>query len=150
MAPYFAFLHHLAAFALVAALAVELVLLKGELTLQNARKIRQADMLYGAAAGLVVVVGILRAAYFEKGSAYYLNSMSFWAKMAAFALVGLASLLPTFEFLAWGGALKAGRVPELSAARLRRLRAIVHAELVGIGFILLFAALMAKGVGLRG
>ena len=45
MAPFFAFLHHLAAFTLVAALVVEFVLLKDELTLRSARKILVADMI---------------------------------------------------------------------------------------------------------
>ena len=39
MVAFFAFLHHLAAFALVAALAVEFVLIKSELSLANARKL---------------------------------------------------------------------------------------------------------------
>ena len=36
----FAFLHHLAAFVLVAAIAVEFVLLRGELTLWSARRLQ--------------------------------------------------------------------------------------------------------------
>jgi putative membrane protein len=42
MAWLFAFLHHAAAFALVAALAVELVLLRGELTAQNVSLVKLA------------------------------------------------------------------------------------------------------------
>ena len=47
MTSLFAFLHHLAAFTLVAALAVEFVLLRGELTLARARQILSADRIYG-------------------------------------------------------------------------------------------------------
>ena len=39
----FAFLHHLAAFALVAAFAIEFVLLRGELTLWVARRLQVTD-----------------------------------------------------------------------------------------------------------
>ena len=71
MAALFAFLHHLAAFVLVAAIAVEFVLIKSELNVANARKILRADQIYGAAAGALLVVGLLRVFFFEKGAAYY-------------------------------------------------------------------------------
>src|SRR4051812_7885143 len=107
MSPYFAFLHHVAAFVVFAALVVELVLVKGELTLKIARKIQLADMAYGIAAGSVIVIGLFRVFYFEKGAGYYIHSMSFWVKMAAFIAVGLLSIMPTVEFLSWSKSLKA-------------------------------------------
>jgi uncharacterized membrane protein len=55
----FAFLHHLAAFALVSALVVEFVLIRGELSLATARRIRLYDAVYGASAGIVLVIGLL-------------------------------------------------------------------------------------------
>ena len=60
MAALFAFLHHLAAFTLVASLAVEMVVIGGELTLQAARKLRLADLAYGISAGLLLIVGLAR------------------------------------------------------------------------------------------
>lgn len=60
MSAFFAFLHHVAAFTLVAAVAVEFVLLRGELTVQRARQIRFAELALGIAAGIVFVVGMLR------------------------------------------------------------------------------------------
>jgi putative membrane protein len=74
---FLAFLHHLAAFALVAALTVELVLLNGELTLKSARRLQMIDAVYGASAGLLLLVGLLRVFYFEKGAAYYFHSAPF-------------------------------------------------------------------------
>src|SRR5256885_9702498 len=71
MTPFFAFLHHLAAFTLVAALAVEFVLIRGELNLGTARKLQRIDMVFGLSAGGVLVVGLLRGFYFEKGASYY-------------------------------------------------------------------------------
>jgi putative membrane protein len=55
----FAFLHHLAAFVLVSALVVEFVLIKGELSLATARRIRLYDAVHGASAGIVLVIGLL-------------------------------------------------------------------------------------------
>jgi len=69
-----AFLHHVAAFALVAALAVEFVLIRGELTVATARRLARADMILGISAGVLLAVGLLRVFYFEKGAAYYFHS----------------------------------------------------------------------------
>ena len=150
MSALFAFLHHVAAFTLVAALAIEFVTLGGELTVATARRLVRTDRVFGIAAGVVLGVGLLRVFFFEKGSAYYFHSIPFLAKLALFAAVGLASIPPTLEFLSWRRDLAQGRAPVLSDARRRRLRALMHAELAGIVLILLCAALMARGVGMFG
>lgn len=150
MAPLFAFLHHLAIFALFAALVVEFIVLQDALTLRSARKIRVADMVYGIAAGSVIVVGVLRVAYFEKGAAYYLHSVPFWIKMATFMAVGVMSIWPTIEFLSWSKPLKRGQVPAVTPRKIRFIRRLIHLELAGVVIILLAAALMAKGVGYAG
>src|SRR3981081_2005615 len=50
MPALFAFLHHVAAFALVAALAVEFVLIREEIKLQAARRLLLAALVFGPAA----------------------------------------------------------------------------------------------------
>jgi putative membrane protein len=150
MSTLFAFLHHLAAFAFVAALMLEFVLIRGELTAQNARRILVADMVAGAAAGAVLVVGLLRVFHFEKGSLYYANSAAFIAKMTLFVIVALLSIYPTLTFLSWRKALAEGRAPTVEAGRLRRVRTLLHLELVGITLLILAAAMMARGVGFFG
>jgi putative membrane protein len=150
MSSLFAFLHHLAAFALVAALVLELVLLRGPLTAWSARRILAADAAYGASAGLLLAVGLARVFFYEKGFGYYINSIPFMVKFALFIVVGVASIYPTIRFLSWRQALKQGRVPELGEAEQRRLRGIVHVELLAVVLIILCAALMARGVGMLG
>ena len=150
MSALFAFLHHVAAFALVAALAVEFVLLRGELDARSARRLQLADLVFGASAGVVLLVGLLRVFYFEKGASYYFHSAPFIAKLALFVAVGLLSIAPTKEFLSWSKLLKRGQAPVLSDGRRRRLRALMHWELMGVALILLCAALMARGVGFLG
>jgi putative membrane protein len=147
MSAVFAFLHHLAAFTLVAALAVEFVLIRGELTLANARLLQRTDIVFGIAAGVLLVVGLLRVFYFEKGADYYFSSMTFLTKLSLFLLLGLLSIVPTIEFLSWRKATSAGRVPTVAPAKLSSIRRIIHAELAGIVVILLCAALMARGIG---
>ena len=141
----FAFLHHLAAFTLVAAVALEFVLLRGELTLWSARRLQVADIVLGIAATVLLLVGLARVFWFEKGAAYYFHNHAFLGKLTLFIVVALLSIVPTIEFLSWREAVKAGQVPVVAADKLRRVRMIVHIELAAIVLILLFAAMMAKG-----
>jgi len=150
MTPFFAFLHHLAAFALVAALAVEFVLIRGELNLGTARKLQRIDMVFGLSSGVVLVVGLLRVFYFEKGASYYFHSAPFIAKLSLFAIVGLLSIYPTLEFASWSKSLKQGQMPALTERKIASIRSVIHWELAGVVVIILCAALMAKGVGYLG
>ncbi|HEY5831513.1 MAG: DUF2214 family protein [Hyphomicrobiaceae bacterium] len=148
MAVLFAFLHHLAAFTLFAALVVELILIREQPTAGTARRLLTADMVFGISAGILLVVGLTRVYYFEKGATYYFHTWTFSAKLTLFILIGLLSIVPTRELLSWRAAVRQGQAPTVSAARLRRLRTIIHLELMGVVLILLMAALMAKGIGL--
>ena len=145
-----AFLHHAAAFVVVAVLVVELVLLKGELTLTSMRSLVRMDAAYGIAAAVLLIVGLLRVFYTEKGAAYYFASGTFLAKFALFLIVGLLSIYPTLTFLRWRPALREQRVPTLAADVRRTLRLLVHVELTLLFVIMLLAAMMARGIGFLG
>jgi putative membrane protein len=145
MTVLFAFLHHVAAFTLVGALAVEFVLIKQEFNIATARRLAVTDAVLGASAGVLLVVGLLRVFYFEKGAAYYFHSHAFLTKFSLFVIVALLSIVPTIEFLSWRKALKAGQAPAVAAPKLKRLRTIIHIELAAVVIILLCAAIMAKG-----
>ena len=140
-----AFLHHLAAFTLVAAVAIEFALIRGELTLSSARRLVVTDMVYGIAAGALLVIGLLRVFFFEKGADYYFHSHAFLAKFSLFVVVGLLSIVPTLEFLSWRKATTAGQLPAISARKLRLVTGVIHGELFAIVIILLCAAIMARG-----
>ena len=145
MSTLFAFLHHVSAFTLVAALAIEFTLIRGELTLASARRLQVADLVLGIAAGALLVIGLLRVFFFEKGASYYFHSHAFLAKFSLFIVVGLLSIVPTMEFLSWRGALTAGQVPTIGARKLRLVTGIIHGELLAVVIILLCAAIMARG-----
>jgi len=142
-----AFLHHAAAFTLVSALAVEVALFKPPLSPTQARRLLRTDTIYGVSAGVLLVVGLLRVAYFEKGPAYYWHDAFFLLKFAAFLLAALISIYPTVIFYSWNQTLGAGTAPEISAAGARRVRMCLMLELAAILIILLCAALMARGFG---
>lgn len=143
----FAFLHHLAAFTVAACLFYEWVAFHRNLTVAEARRIQRVDLIYGIAAGLVLLVGLLRVFYFEKGAGFYGISPFFWVKMAAFALVAILSIYPTIRYIGWNKALKAGQAPAIPEAEFVRIRWLLRLEMVGLALILLAAPLMARGVG---
>lgn len=60
---FFAFLHHVAAFTLVAALVLEFILVKDGLSVKTARKLQLADLAIGVSAGVVLIVGFLQVIY---------------------------------------------------------------------------------------
>lgn len=150
MAALLAFLHHLAAFALVAALTAELVLVRGALTVESARRIVRFDAVYGVSAVVLLAVGLLRVFFFEKGAAYYFQSAPFLGKLALFAAIGLLSVYPTREFLSWRKSLRHGQLPVLDAGKLHTLGRVIHWELALVALILLLAALAARGIGYFG
>lgn len=145
MIVFTAFLHHLTAFTVVAAIAIEFVLLRGELTLWTARRLQVVDQILGIAATILLVVGLSRVYWFEKGASYYFHNHAYLTKLGLFIIVALLSLVPTFEFLSWRKAVQAGQAPVVAPGKLKRVRMIVHIELAAIVLILLCAALMAKG-----
>lgn len=150
MTSLFAFLHHIAAFALVAALAIELVVIRNELSLRSARTLVMADSIYGLSATIVLIIGFSRVFFFEKGATYYFHSAAFIAKVSLFVLVALVSIYPTVQFLSWRSHLKQGAVPPIVPAKLRRIRATIHWELIGVVLIILCAVWMARGIGFFG
>ena len=142
-----AFVHFLAFFALAAALVLELALIAESMSLETARRIQRADRVIGISATLVLVFGFLRVFYFEKGSEYYLSNSFFQIKLGLFIIAALISLYPTIQFVRWNSELSQGIAPDLTSAMVKRLKSVIHWELVLIGGILLCASLMAKGFG---
>ena len=96
-----AILHHLLAFLLAGVLAAEFVLVRRGLGGRNLSVLGHVDGAYGALAGAIILVGAGRVIFGLKGWEYYVYNHAFWAKMAAFALVGILSIAPTRRILRW-------------------------------------------------
>lgn len=140
-------LHHIAAFTLTACLIYEFVAYRKGLTVEEARRIQRVDLVYGIAAGLVIVVGLLRVYFFEKGSNYYFSNYVFWTKMALFTIVGLLSIYPTICYIKWNPILAENKSPEIPEQEYRNIRLLLWLEMAGLVLILFAAPLMARGIG---
>ena len=137
-------LHHLLVFGLVAMLVAEAVLLRGPLQAGTDARLAKLDGGYGACAGLLLLVGLMRVFMGLKGEDFYLHNPWFHAKVGTFVLVGLLSILPTIKFLRWRKAERAnpGVVP--SDRDLATMRTVLRIELAGIAAIFVLAAAMAR------
>jgi putative membrane protein len=117
------------------------------LTLANAKLLQRADIVFGVSATLLLVIGLLRVFYFEKGAEYYFANHSFLTKLGLFVVVAALSVLPTVEFLKWRKATTAGQIPAVAPQRLALLRRLIHMEIAGVLLIIACAAMMARGIG---
>ena len=110
------------------------------------RRAFSADAAWGAAAGLWLVTGLIRAfAGLEKGTDYYLGNHVFWTKMALFVLVVALEIAPMTTLIRWRIAAKRGQPIDFSRApRLARTSRIQAWILV---LMVLAATAMARGIG---
>jgi putative membrane protein len=120
--------------------------LKGPLDADGLRRLLAADNVWGIAALLWIVTGLLRAfAGLEKGADFYLHSPLFWTKMALFLLVLLLEIRPMITFIRWR--IKLGRGETVDTSVAPALYTHNHIELAIVVVMVFVASLMARGVG---
>lgn len=142
-----AIIHHLLVFSLAGIIGAEFVLTRGELAATTLRRLVGIDRHYGIIAMLIIIVGIGRVIYGLKGWEFYVYNWVFWAKMAAFAIVGLLSIIPTVRFVSWNRQAVANPAFAVPAAELASVKIHVRAEAFVFLLIPVFAAAMARGYG---
>jgi putative membrane protein len=143
-----AIVHHLIVFGLAAVLAAELALMRpAAMSPHTVRLLGRFDAAYGVMALAILVVGFLRVKYGAKGPAFYMHNPVFWAKIAAFAVVGLVSIRPTLRILAWQKLAKADAAFVPALDEVNALRRTMLLEIHVFALIPIFAAMMARGVG---
>ncbi len=120
--------------------------LKGTLDADGLRRLLAADNVWGIAALLWIVTGLLRAfGGLEKGADFYLRSPLFWVKMGLFVLILLLEIRPMITLIRWRARLGRGLTVDTSPAR--ALYALNHIELALVVVMVLVASMMARGVG---
>ena len=144
----FSFLHFLAVFGIFATVFLEWQTMSRSPTYIEAKRIQLCDRWFGIFAGVVLIVGLLRVYYFEKGMAFYFSNPYFNAKLTLFFLVGLLSIYPTVRFIKWRPQTKQGSAPAVSAIEFKWIMAVLRTELVLLLGVAMCASLMARGVGL--
>lgn len=135
-------LHFIAIFALVAALVTQHMLLKPEMNRSELGRIAKVDMIYGIAAILVLVAGVLLLVSVGKPSVFYFKNPLFHIKFTLFIAVALLSIYPTIFFIK-------NRRPQQEITPIPRKIIILNRIQLTLVFIIpIFASLMARGIGL--
>jgi putative membrane protein len=140
--------HHLLIFSLFGLLVMEMVMLRPEIPRATLMRLSRIDIAYGIVAGAIVIIGICRVFFGLKGPEFYVQNPIFWAKIASFVAIGLLSLPPTLRIIRWRRASDADPTFRPDAAAVARTKRLMHYEGVGFIFVLVFAAMMARGIGL--
>jgi putative membrane protein len=139
-----AWIHYIGIMLLLACLLGEHLVLKPQPSLAEARTLRIVDNIYGGAAGVVLITGIMRM-FLEKGADYYLHDIAFHILVALFVIIGVLSIYPTVIFIRWRGAVRAGQAPQLADGQFGRIQMILRAEMALLLLAPLFATGMAHG-----
>lgn len=134
--------HHLLVFALFGVLFAELVLVRRGVDLTTVNRISRIDLMYGALAALIVIVGFSRAIFAAKGWTYYSHNLFFHLKVGTFIVIGLLSAPPTIAYIRWR---TTGAAP--TDAQVDTVRRFLWAELLLFALLPAFAAAMARGYG---
>jgi putative membrane protein len=120
--------------------------LRGRLDGEGVRRVLAADNVWGIAAGLWIVTGLLRAfGGLEKGTDFYLRSPLFWVKMALFVLILLLEVRPMVTLIRWR--IRLGRGEPVDTGPAPGLYTLNHVELALVVVMVFVASLMARGVG---
>lgn len=139
-------LHHLLILMYAGVFIAEAFLLRPGLGGANLKLLARLDSMYGSIAGAVIVIGIARVYFGLKGWEYYIYYWVFWAKMSAFALMGLLSVVPTMRIIQWRKAAEADPAYVVPDQDVAAARTFVRAEAAAFALVPIFAAMMARGV----
>jgi putative membrane protein len=142
-----AIVHHLLVFLLAGVLAFEVGVIRPSMKREDILRVASVDNWYGILAAGILVVGFSRAIYAAKGWAYYEVNGFFWAKIAAFVIVALFSIIPTIQIIRWRRALNADATFLPAAPDIAGVRRYLWAEVAFFALIPVFAAAMARGYG---
>lgn len=106
----------------------------------------RADAVWGMAAGLWLVTGLVRAfSGLEKGADYYMGNHFFLGKMGLFLLIVALEILPMAGLIGWRKRARRGEPIDFAKAPLYARISRVQAWLIVI--MVLAATAMARGFG---
>jgi putative membrane protein len=136
--------HHLLVFSLAGIVAYELAAVRAGIDAGAITRVARVDAFYGLVAIAIIAVGLSRAVYAAKGWDYYAANHWFWAKMGAFAVLGLLSVMPTVAFIRWRRGAKADPTFTPDERQVRLVRRHLWMEVAVFATIPAFAAAMAR------
>lgn len=144
-----AYLHYVAMISIAAVLVAQHMACVPGITAGRIRLLARLDLLYLGLVVLALASGVARLVWFARGTAFYLHNPVFYIKLALFLAVGLISISPTRQYLAWMRGLKSGGPVVVADYEVLRVRRAIVIQLFVFALIPLMATLMARGIGIQ-
>ena len=145
--PILAFVHIAALLAVVVFLTSQAALCRPEwMNPAVVRRLAKVDLIYLVAAVALLLTGLARIIWGDKGMDWYLHNWLLHVKITAYIVIALMSLGPTFAYRRWLKALQRdGSLP--LPTDVTRIRKLVMIEAHLIALVPLAAVFMARGYG---
>lgn len=145
MGTFYAVAHHLAVLTLFFCALETILQLQQPFSLSVAKRVSMTDLCNSVAATLVLIFGLTRLFYFEKGSDYYFQNAPFIIKLGLYVVASLLSIIPTLEVRRWRAPLKNAMTPIVSLHKLNNLRTVAYLQLGCLAAMAICARLASRG-----
>ena len=138
-------IHLVAILTLVVFLSSEAALCRPEwMNAAVVRRLSRLDLIYGIAAGVLLLSGVARVVWGAKGMGWYVSQPLFHLKVTLFVLAALMSIKPSLDFRRWRKQLHAdGSLPPDDAVRRTRRWIMWQSHLIPV--IAVIAVFWARG-----
>lgn len=138
-------IHLVAILTLVVFLSSEAALCRAEwMNAAVVRRLSRLDLIYGIAAGVLLLSGVARVVWGAKGMGWYVSQPLFHLKVTLFVLAALMSIKPSIDFRRWLKNLNAdGSLPPEDAVRRTRRWIMWQSHLIPV--IAVIAVFWARG-----
>ena len=138
-------IHLVAILTLVVFLSSEAALCRAEwMNAAVVRRLSRLDLIYGIAAGVLLLSGVARVVWGAKGMGWYVSQPLFHLKVTLFVLAALMSIKPSLDFRRWRKQLNAdGSLPPEDAVRRTRRWIMWQSHLIPV--IAVIAVFWARG-----
>ncbi|MBX2857198.1 MAG: DUF2214 family protein [Cellvibrionaceae bacterium] len=136
------YFHFIGIITLSCTLVAQNILIKPQLDGPTLKKIGRFDAIYGIAAVVTLVAGMLLWLSVGKPKEFYTSNPLFHIKVTLFIIVALLSAAPTIFFF------KHRRNPPTSLSVPKHIRILKHSEMLFLIILPLLAVFIAKGIGI--
>jgi putative membrane protein len=139
--------HFIFVLILAGTLAAELFIMRLAPSAPVINLLTRIDRLYGLSAVGLIAAGVSRVTFGLKDTGFYLSSHAFMAKMAVFIVIGVISIWPTMRFMRWARATRSDPNALPGEAEWKTTKRFVTIEVHLLALVVIFAAMMARGIG---
>ncbi len=140
------YLHYIGIMILMGALLAEYFMVKQDISAAQIKSLTKIDLVYGIAAALVLVSGLLRWFIVDaKGAAYFNINHMFHIKLTLFVVIVVLSVFPTRAFIKWRKLVVRKEITGMPANEMKKTLLFIRIELLLLAIMPLLAIMVELG-----